>query len=51
MARETPGWIAMWRAKFCHKPFTEDPDRLVRFEGEDKVLSSLNHTSRKNATI
>ncbi len=48
MARETPGWIAMWRSKFCHKPFTENPDRLVRFERKTK--SSPHSTTPRGRT-
>ncbi len=48
MARETPGWIAMGRSKFCHKPFTENPDRLVRFERKTK--SSPHSTTPRGRT-
>ena len=37
------GMGEVWQARDTNQAFTDDPDRLARFEPEAKVLSLLNH--------
>ena len=32
-----------WPSRFCHRTYCPIPDRLARFEGEARLLASLNH--------